>query len=213
MTHQLFLRDHCIYAVVFRLTDSIQHSVREMKFWIDSVVSRRKSMVQVFGQKNSFSLNNCSLICFIIVLLIIIIIIIMFFFFQFLVVGTFADRLDPKERNHTGTRVWSQLTSEYGSHLIYKQWVPIGISSSVLPSVGGESGMSVGRLSETLEDVTEMVLVKVPAAIEVVRGGLKELRGRVRCPMVSVREVHEVIFLFLICLLFGCILFILFILN
>ena len=40
ITHQLFLRDYCVYAVLFRLTDPFDVSLNELKFWIESVLSR-----------------------------------------------------------------------------------------------------------------------------------------------------------------------------
>ena len=40
VSHQLFLRDHCIYLVVFRLTDPPRFSVEEVLFWVNSILVR-----------------------------------------------------------------------------------------------------------------------------------------------------------------------------
>ena len=40
VSHQLFLRDFCIYAVMCRVNDSLEHALKELRFWIDSILSR-----------------------------------------------------------------------------------------------------------------------------------------------------------------------------
>ena len=40
ITHQLFLSGYCVYAVLFRLTDPVRHSVSELSFWIRSLISK-----------------------------------------------------------------------------------------------------------------------------------------------------------------------------
>ena len=51
ITHQLFLSGYCVYAVLFRLTDSVRHSVSELSFWIRSLISKKASgaIVLVIG--------------------------------------------------------------------------------------------------------------------------------------------------------------------
>ena len=40
ISHQLFLRDFCIYTVVCRVNDAPEDALRELHFWIESVLSR-----------------------------------------------------------------------------------------------------------------------------------------------------------------------------
>ena len=40
ITHQFFLLDYCVYAVLFRLTDPVSMSIDETGFWIESILSR-----------------------------------------------------------------------------------------------------------------------------------------------------------------------------
>ena len=51
ITHQLFLSGYCIYAVLFRLTDPVRHSVGELSFWIRSLISKNATgaVVMVIG--------------------------------------------------------------------------------------------------------------------------------------------------------------------
>ena len=40
VSHQLFLRDFCIYAVMCRVNDPLKEALKELRFWIDSIFSR-----------------------------------------------------------------------------------------------------------------------------------------------------------------------------
>ena len=44
ISHQLFLRDFCVYAVMCRVNDTFEDSLKELRFWIDSVLSRTEKV-------------------------------------------------------------------------------------------------------------------------------------------------------------------------
>ena len=46
ISHQLFLRDFCVYAVMCRVNDDPEAALKELQFWIESVLSRTQ-MVQI----------------------------------------------------------------------------------------------------------------------------------------------------------------------
>ena len=103
VSHQLFIRDCCIFAVMCRLNDPVDVALKELQFWIDSILSRSEEV----GHKVARRVG------------------------QIVLITTHADKLKPKEAEAAHKHLHKCLIDQYGEKRIYSraimlEWVGKG---------------------------------------------------------------------------------------
>ena len=182
VSHQLFIRDCCcIFAVMCRVTDPIDIALKELRFWIDSILSRSEEVVGKVATARRGAVAAVKIV----------------------LITTHADRLKPKEAKAAHKHLHKCLIEQYGekkihSHAIMLQWVGKASpsSSSLLAPMGGRGDPAVKELKQVLLEVSNQVAFDVPASLELIMESLNNYcsgSGGGGNPIVKISVVHEVI--------------------